>query len=353
MLELLADKILSFRPPKIPLGMFSSLMFVLFIPLVTFFFISRKMNARAEPVMPGPRRLLLLAQVLMDIDMEGLGRSNLFLFFAKKMERQVVWLLRKADRLLPDVNTGRRLNFFVLLFIAFLAGYSQSFHIADKTSKHLIDLRDTVLPIEQASSNLWHLFASFWLFGLLVFLPIFLIRKNRELYLDVAALFILIIMSFIKLLYCWPKCCFGIPFPGGVYLPRLGTTVFPVQLLEFALYFLGSVIYLIYLLYAKSYKSGHGCAFCVILYMVLRFYVEHFRYHSDLYRPAEAKMIFGLDVVQIMCLLGCAIAIAWLLLLPLEKKLMDHVNLFVVRRLRKLAMKSSLFAVAADRSRLP
>jgi len=336
MLHWLGDKILSLHLPDVSLAMFGTLMFALFVPFTIFFFISRRVNARAEPAVPGPRRLLLLAQALKN--MEGHGRSNVFLFFVKKVERPVVWLLRKADRLLPDANTGRRLNFFVLLFIAFSIGYTQGFHVLDKTSRNLMELRDAVLPMERASSNLWMLFASFWVFSFLIVLPIFVVGKNRELHLDIAALFSLIVMSFAKLVFCWPNCCFGIPFAWGVYFPDLGTTVFPVQLLEFATCLLISILAFFYILYAKSYKPGYGCTFCTFLYSLQRFYAERFRYHSELYRPAEAHMVFGFGVVQIMCLIGCVISIVWLFLLPLEKKLLDRLGLFIMGgRLRKRA----------------
>lgn len=351
MLSWLGDKILMLRFPFVSVEMFTAFMIAMFVLLMVFFLRSPRMNARAEAPAPAPRRLARLALAIERI--ETSERSNVFLFFVKKMERPVVWLLRKADwlfhdklNLLPDARTGRRLNFFALLFTAILTGFGPGLYSAGRTSTHLMHLRDEILPTVLASANLWNLYLSFWLFCATALLPFFLLRKNREFYLDVAALLSLVAIGFLKLLYCWPYCCFGAPSAWGIYNPELGTTVFPVQLLEFACYFFVSVLGFFYMLYAKSYRPGRGCTFITFFYMIVRFCVEPLRYHSETYRPAEGKMFFGLYIVQVMCLIGCVIAIVWLFLLPLEKKLMDRANLFIAGHLRKLAMKSPLFAAA-------
>jgi len=349
MLNWLGDKILSFHLPALTLEQFSASLFALFIPLMVFLLVSRRLNARAEAAASAPRRLPQLAQALSHLP----EQSNVFFFLIKKMERPLAWLLRKLDwlmydklKLLPDVRTGRRLNFFIMLLVAWMAANSHRWAISSKTINLLMDMRNGGLLQDQTLSGAFgvvlKLFFMCLLYVFLLMLPFFIARKNRELYLDILALMVLIVLGSIKVVYCWADgCCFGVPFRWGVYSPDLGTTVFPVQLLECAFYVLGAFLCMLYILYAKSYRPGRGCSFCMIAFMVSRFYSETLRYHGEAYRLTDTGKIFGLNMVQIICLIGCILAFAWMILLPLEQKLMDRFRLFVVGRLRKLAGRKS------------
>jgi len=352
MLHSLGDKILAFRAPAMSIQGFSLFMFVLYTLLMVFFFLSRRMNARAEPAEPAPRRLPQLADALIQAQVTP-ERSNLFLFFAKKMERQLVWLLRKADwlfydklKLLPDANSGRRLNFFVMLSTVCVAIIAQLWLSGDKTYNRILHDRAVTVPDAHAEVVIWRMFLYMALCVFLVALPFLLVRKNRELYLDFVFLLGLLSAALTKVIFCWSNgCCFGIPYPWGVVNDALKTTVFPVQLLEAAIYFAIVFFEILFILYAKSYRPGRGCSFFTFFFMVSRFYQENLRYRGEFYRASEAKSILGLNINtgQLICLLGCALAIAWWLLLPLEKKLMDRLRLFFVGRLRKLAANIPLF----------
>jgi len=326
---------------------YSVMVFVLYGLLALFFHYSRRMNARLEAAAPKPRRLPRLAQALTDMKATQ-GQTNVFLFFAKKAERQVVWLLRKTDRLLydklkllPNAQTGQRTNYFLLLLIAWIVPYVKQMVSKGEKSLLLSQLREGLVTHEQAQLGQyalwqWLLFAMLVTF-LLVPSVFLLFRKNREYYADVFALFMLLFVALSKLLACWPfGCCFGIEYPWGIYNAHLDTTVFPVQLFEAAVGFLAAFFCILYMLYSKSYRPGRGCSVCLICFMVPRFYFDYYRYRGETYHADEINGLFGMTVGQTLCIAGCLLAIAWWLwLLPLEKKLMDRFWLWIDRRFQK------------------
>ena len=86
---------------------FAGVLFILFGLVAVFYQVSRRMNARVEPAAYRPRRLQRMAQTLL----------------AKKSHTGIARLLQKTDwllyeklKLLPDARTGRRLNFFLMLY---------------------------------------------------------------------------------------------------------------------------------------------------------------------------------------------------------------------------------------------
>jgi len=347
---------------------FVPLMLALFSPLSVLFLVSSRMNARVEAPAPAPRLLLQLARGIMD------GRSSVppkrrkasrakgrpaaqnqaelplrpaTIAFLQRI--RLPWLLRKADwllhdklKLLPDAHTGRRLNFFMLLIVCWSALTAHKWF----SDNELLIAFETARNGGMTRTALWQdsflMLLFMFLFSVpLLVLPFYFARKARELYQDMAVLFALLITSIFKLVFCWRKgCCFGIPHWWGVYNDTLDTTVFPVQLFEFAAGILCVVLCILYMLYAKSYRPGRGCSFCLLSYAVPRFFWDFLRYRGRDYRSTEANGIFGLTMAQTVCLAAVAIAIAWLFVLPLEKKLMDRLWVSAVDRLRRRAAKS-------------
>ena len=297
---------------------------------------SRRINARLEASGPAPRLLPQMAQAL-------LAEKN-----PTKKRRGLAGLLLKIHlliydklKLLPDARTGRRLNYVLMLLASWLAANSFPWIATSKIALSFYTLRQGI----EATQPVLGLQLAFFLeplYIMLVLLPLFLIRKNREFYFDLTALFVLLSFTISKLAFCWVGgCCFGIPWPGGVYNGRLDTTVFPVQLLEVALGILIGVSCILFMLYAKSYRPGRGCSFCMFFFLVTRFFVEYLRYRGEEYRSEEINgLIPGLTLGQSVCVAGVLVAIAWLFILPLEKKLMDRLWIFIMRHLRRLAVKA-------------
>ena len=268
---------------------------IFLFPLAFFFHTSRRMNARLEAAAPGPRRL-----------------------------QKLDWLLVDKLKLLPDERAGKRTNFLWLLLAASLIIVAGDWIERGSTAHEaLITLRygDAVPQIQ---AGLWGAFLFFFLSLIPFTLPLLFARRNREFYLDVWVLFALLHVALKKLLNCWFwDCCFGIPWSHGSYNSILDTTVFPIQLLEFAVGLLLCAVCILYMLYGKSYRPGYGCSVCLISYAAPRFFWDYLRYLGEGYRPVENLGIFGLTMVQTVCIAAVILGIAWPFLLPLEKKLLD------------------------------
>jgi len=325
-------------------------LYLVYLLLIVFFLFSRRMNARAVVPAPALRWLPHLSRELLEKE-APLQSSPDLADFIQKMRRGTARLLIKIDsllydklKLLPDAHTGRRLNLFLMFFIAW----------ATVNGRRLLNfgeaqgLAGSAFAVRNGGTEaapMWVGLSLHLLYAALLAVPVLLLlRKNRELYLDIGALFILLITAVEKLALCWVAgCCFGVPWAWGVHNDLLETTVFPVQLFESASLFLGAVLCVLYMLYAKSYKPGRGCLACMLALFVPRFFWDYMRYHGEAYRPAEAAKFFGFTSVQIFCAAGVVLALVWPLLLPLEKKLMDRLTLFVANGLRKLAVKIRLF----------
>ncbi|MCL2107151.1 MAG: hypothetical protein FWH26_08895 [Oscillospiraceae bacterium] len=333
--------------------------------LVSLFFqSSRRMNARVEAAAPGPRLLRELALALAPPTKNKSAKTkkrkkrkkNRLTTFLEKARRTLAWLLQKTDwllyeklKLLPNPDTGRRLNYLPMLFASWLVANSVRL-IFNSTALNAFSIYRNASPeqrdyLQMRPEALWTYFFLMLALLLMLLLPFFLVRKNREFYFDLTALHILLGFGIMKLIACWRiGCCFGIPWPGGVYNDRLGAEVFPVQLLEFALCALGAVLCGLYMLFGKTYRPGRGCSACALALTATRFGSEYLRYHGESYRMEEAGGFLGFTMSQIVCVAGAIAALVWLLVLPLEKKLMDRLWLLAARRLRRLAMKQAFFA---------
>ena len=280
---------------------------LLFCLLSLFFMYSKRMNARLEPGSIA-QRLLALAQAPLDED-------------ASAAQKLLARLPQKARRLLDT-----RLSPLLLLFTSWLTVRMTNFLNHGALIWKYGQKRS--VPVEQvlqARPEAWKYFFLVLLVGIMGLLPFFLVRKNREFYFDTLALFLLLYFSIYKWIACWRGgCCFGIPWSWGRYHPVLEITLFPVQLFEFGVGLLCSILCLFYMLYGKTYKPGRACSVCLISYSAPRFVWDYFRYFEGNFRQVEMNGLFGLTMVQVVCIVAVALAVIWLFLLPLEKKLMDR-----------------------------
>ena len=321
-------------------------MFLLFAFLAVFFQVSRRLSARLEEAPPASRPLTRLALALA-IPKAPLQLAPDWIDFANKTKLGLAWLLKKTDWLfydklktLPDARTGKRLNLFMMLFASWLVAKSETWLPASNTMIPFISFRQSAVDPQK---KIWEGFFYLFVYSILLLLPLFLIRTNREFYFDVLALFVVLAVGMEKLIYCWLKgrgeCCFGIPWRWGIYNEILETTVFPSQLLEFGLGVMCTVLGILFMLFSKYYKPGRGCSFSMFAYTLSRFFAEFFRYHGEGYRAAEANVFLGLSMAQVVCVAGAAVGVAWWFILPLEKKLIDGFWRFAAARWRKRAAR--------------
>ena len=323
-------------------------LFTVFALISAIFLVSRRMNSRVESSGESSRPLRQLSQAFAPKKRKqkrGISKKQ---ERTEKIKSGVAWLLEKTDwllydklKLLPDARTGRHVNYFFMLFTAWLVPTIMFWLLGHEVIIEIELMRE--LSVELPTEYLLSLLGSAALAVLFVFItafPIFLIlRRNREFYFDLCALFSLLGVAAYKLIFCFNNgCCFGIPWEWGVYNARLGTIVFPIQLFEFGTGILLAVVCILFMIYSKRYRPGRGASFSMLAYAVPRFFWSFLRYDNDVHWATEAEWPFGLTVVQVVCVVTVVIAIVWWFLIPLEKKLADGLRALVLRGLRKLAV---------------
>jgi len=302
--------------------------------IMLFFLVSRRANARAEassmPLLPKLARRILPpkrygpSRPLNDRQKVIRGIRNGAAWLLQKTD----WLLRDKLRLLPDEQKDHRLNYFFLLFSVCLVSRGKTF--LDKVSASP--------EFRSSGSNEFFLgILLFLVLAILTFMMVVFLRKNREFYLDISASLALFYYAVNKIVSChYYGCCFGVPCTWGIYNETIDTTVFPVQLLEAAALLICYALCVLYMLYGKTYKSGRGTSLALFLFAVTKFFIEFLRYHGPEYRDDEQNVLFGLSVVQLASIACVVLAIAWLFILPLEKKLMDKLWRFLESRIKWL-----------------
>ena len=358
---------------------FTAVAFCVYFLESVFLLLSRRMSVRLEAAGHASRPLSRLAYASfwdekpvaikeflkkqLKVEQErkqGRAKTTLLLLYSyfvivllsllQRTKRYITWPLKKIDwllydklKLLPDAGTGRRMNFFLLLFAAWLA--SNCWNLMNSKVPVLFSLGSDLAHSEGIAflwrlGGRWQVYFQIPLFMLSFLFPFFFVRKNREFYFDVMALFFLQLTSFAKLLICGGgKCCFGVPWPWGVYNEILKTTVFPVERFEFAVGALLSVLCVLYMLYGKSYRQGRGCTLCVLSYVVPRFFWEFLRYKGPDHYPRPSYGALGFTMIHVVCAAGAVLGLVWLLILPLEKKWMDRLWDFAADSLRRLKKK--------------
>jgi prolipoprotein diacylglyceryltransferase len=162
----------------------------------------------------------------------------------------------------------------------------------------------------------------------LLLVPLVLVRKNRMIYFDFFSVVGLLFMGLYKFFNCAQAgCCFGIPFPWGVYSAFLNTIVMPVQYFEAAFNFLGAISCILFMLFSRFYRPGRTVSIALIWFAVVRFVADFFRYLTDDYRPNEKKGLLGLSMAQVTCVGAVLVCLLWVpLIRPINKILNKIAN---------------------------
>lgn len=124
--------------------------------------------------------------------------------------------------------------------------------------------------------------------------------------LDFAVLGGVIFLSCIKIGCSISGCCFGVENDWGVFSPKIHTTVFPVQIFEFATLCL-IVIATYFIQQTKFYRKGMAAPLAASMYFFARFCWEFLRY----YTPEMRHFFLGLSLWQIFSAIVFIVVAAW------------------------------------------
>ena len=333
--------------------------FIMFSALTLFLFLSPRMNARLEAPAPSLRLLRHLGATLVPEAAPKKSRKHAAQVRSQRVKtpppplkpkrlkhyREIYlgWLLEKIDwllydklKLLPNARTGRRVNYFMMLFIVsvLLIG------IKLLRSSELLAIFDYRYEAS-TRGQLWLFFLGMPVCMSALALPMVLVQKNREFYFDVVAMSLVMYMASFKIFVCGPLgCCLGISHSWGVYNERVDAVVFPIQWIEGSVGFVLVFLCILFMLFSKHYKPGRGCSFSAWSYAVPRFIIDYLRYRGPEFRETESIGILGLTMVQTACAAAVLVGIVWLFVLPLEKKLMDRLWNFSARHLQAAVSRS-------------
>ena len=119
-----------------------------------------------------------------------------------------------------------------------------------------------------------------------------------------------IVLACIKFGCFFSGCCFGIECDWGVFSPKIYTTVFPIQIFEFATICL-ILIAMYFIKQTKFYRRGMAGPLTVALYVFARFCWEFLRY----YEPEMRHFFLGLSLWQIFCVIFFVVVVVWIIVL--------------------------------------
>lgn len=150
------------------------------------------------------------------------------------------------------------------------------------------------------------------IFGGLLFTPVFMyfsvkyLAGDFSLVTDIFSPGIYLLLGFSKIGCAVYGCCYGIQCTPGVSTQFEEHTVFPVQLFESILCFiLFGVMY--FLVTKKKHRKGTAYPLSLILYGVMRFFVEFLRYYPE----AERTYFFGMNFWQTVSVVTILFGIIW------------------------------------------
>ena len=148
----------------------------------------------------------------------------------------------------------------------------------------------------------------------LMALPVKKMRAGYGTVMDVCAPGVYVLLGTAKLGCFAYGCCYGVPCEWGSFNRFTGEKVFPVQLLETALYYCLAAALYRYVAKSAPKKRLPGAAYPVglILYGVMRFFVQFLRAHEI---AAEADLIGFMDFWQAVSCAAVIYGAVWLLVL--------------------------------------
>lgn len=152
------------------------------------------------------------------------------------------------------------------------------------------------------------------IFGGLLFTPLLLFVPVRYLagdfpeVSDIIAPGAYLILGFSKIGCAVYGCCYGIPWEYGVPSRFENHLCFPVQLLESVLCFMLFGV-MLYLVIKNKHRKGAAYPLTLILYGVVRFFVEFLRYYPE----AERTYFFGVNLWQMFSVISAVAGLIWLM----------------------------------------
>ncbi len=151
------------------------------------------------------------------------------------------------------------------------------------------------------------IFGGLLLVPVLLYFPVKYLAGDFALVSDIIAPGAYLILAFSKLGCAVYGCCYGIEWEYGVPSRFEDHLCFPVQLLESVLCFIiyGSIIYLVI---KNKHRKGTAYPIALILYGVIRFFVEFLRYYPE----AEKACFFGISFWQVFSVIAVLVGIIWL-----------------------------------------
>ncbi len=152
------------------------------------------------------------------------------------------------------------------------------------------------------------------IFGGLLFTPLFMylpvkyLAGDFSLVTDVFAPGTYLLLGFSKIGCAVYGCCYGISCSFGVSTRFSELPVFPVQLLESLLCFILFGV-MFFLVTKNKHRKGTVWPLALILYGVMRFFVEFLRYYPE----AEKTFFFGVSFWQAVSIITVISGILWLI----------------------------------------
>ena len=165
------------------------------------------------------------------------------------------------------------------------------------------------------------------IFGAVIFTPIFMtiasliLRQDWRRVLDMLAPGIFVILTCAKFGCFINGCCYGLECSFGIKYIWSNRIVFPIQIVEVFLMTLVVAFCFWFAFKSEKYSKGNVYPITTIMYCIIRFFVEFFRYYKY---EEQRHIVFGMTMWQFCCILSIVVCILWLLALrmPFVKKSM-------------------------------
>lgn len=141
---------------------------------------------------------------------------------------------------------------------------------------------------------------------LLIYLPVKYLAGDFSLITDILTPGAYLLLAFSKIGCAVYGCCYGIECSFGIATQFEDHTVFPVQLLESILYFLLFCV-MYFFMTKKKHRKGTAYPLSLILYGVMRFFVEFLRHYPE----AEKTFFAGVNFWQAVSIVTVIIGAVW------------------------------------------
>ncbi len=141
---------------------------------------------------------------------------------------------------------------------------------------------------------------------ILIYFPVKYLAGDFSLVTDIFSPGLYLLLGFSKIGCAVYGCCYGIQCDFGVTTRFEDHTVFPVQLLESIVCFiLFGVMYFIVI--KRKHRKGTAYPLSLILYGVMRFFIEFLRYYPE----AERTFFFGMNFWQAVSVITVLTGAFW------------------------------------------